>query len=181
MAVVAVAYVVGAGEETADAVEPPFDRFAAEYTAPDRRPAGSLTHAAMAELHAYGWPCDARLGDLERVAGHYRNDQETLGLVYSDGIGSLHLFEQAGTLDRSAVEEFDQRVLARREVWVRDGRPRVVAWDADGVVFTIVTELDDRRLGAAMADLPRPARKPDPVERVGDGLGRMTAWVSAAA
>ena len=46
-------------------------------------------------------------------------------------------------------------MLAERHVWVRDGRPRVVTWDADGVVYTIVTELADQRLGQAIADLPR--------------------------
>ena len=113
MAVVAVAYVVGPAGADADEVDPPFDRFAAEFTAAGQRPGGSLTVAAMDELDEYGWPCHARLGGgLERIAGHYRNGQETVALVYSDGIDSLHLYEQGGVLDPSAVEAFDRRVLA---------------------------------------------------------------------
>ena len=181
MAVVAIAYVVGPADSEDDEVEPPFDRFAAEFLASGHRASGSLTVAAMTELDEYGWPCHARLGGgMERVAGNYRNDQETVALVYSDGVDSLNLYEQSGALDPGSVEEFDRRVLAERHVWVRDGRPRVVTWNADGVVFTIVTELDDDRVGQAIADLPRGPTQPDPVERIGDGLSRMTTWISAA-
>lgn len=179
MAVVAVAYVVGPVEETADEVAPPFDRFAAEHTDAGEQPSGSLTVSAMAQLDDNGWPCRARLaGGLERVAGSYGDNQETVKLVYSDGFDSLSLFEQAGALDPRAVEDFDRRVLANRQVWVRDGEPRIVAWDADGVVYTIVTGLDDDRLGDAIADLPRGAGEPGPVERIGDGLTQMTTWIS---
>jgi hypothetical protein len=71
-------------------------------------------------------------------------------------------------------------VLAHREVWVLDGRPRVVTWNADGVVYTVVTRLGNDRLGQAIADLPRSAGEPDPVERIGNGLSRMTTWIAAA-
>lgn len=181
MAVVAVAYVVGPVEDSTDEVTPPFDEFAAEYTAPGQRPSGSLTVSAMAELNGYGWPCHARLGGgLERVAGRYGNDMETVALVYSDGVDSLHLYEQSGSLDPRAVEGFDRRDLTQRPVWVREGRPRIITWDADGVVYTIVTELDDNRIGQAISDLPRPADRPDPVDRIGAGLSRMTTWMSAS-
>ena len=179
MAVVAVAYVVGPAGPVADEVEPPFDRFAADFTAADHRRSGSLSSAAMAELDEYGWPCHARLGDgLERVAGHYRNDQETVALVYSDGVDVLNLYEQGGALDPQSLEGFDPRTLAERRVWVREGSPRIVTWDADGVVYTVATDLDDDRLGRAIADLPRPREEPDPAERVGDGLSRMTTWLA---
>ena len=181
MAVVAVAYAVGPTEPVVDEVEPPFDAYAAEFTAAEHRPSGSLTVAAMAELDEYGWPCNARLGGgLERVSGQYRDGQGTVALVYSDGVDSLNLYEQSGALAPGAVEEFDGRVVAQRQVWVRDGRPRVVTWNADGVVYTVVTELGDDRLGQAIADLPRSPGQPDPVERVGDGLTRMTTWLAAS-
>ena len=181
LAVVAVAYVVGPAGAEADEVEPPFDRFAAEFTAAGQRPSGSLTVAAMAELDEYGWPCHSRLGGgLERVSGQYRDGQQTVALVYSDGVDVLNLYEQGGALAPRAVEKFDRRVLSHREVWVREGRPRVVTWNADGVVYTIVTRLGDQRVGQAIADLPRSAGEPDPVERIGDGLSRMTTWIAAA-
>jgi hypothetical protein len=179
MAVVAVAYIVGPAAPAADEVEPPFDQYAAEFTGPDQRRSGSMTVAAMAELDEYGWPCRARLGGgLERVAGHYRDGQETVALVYSDGVDTLNLYEQGGALDPASVEEFDRRVLAERHVWVREGRPRVVTWGADGVVYTVVTELGDDRVGQAITDLPHGPAHPDEVERVGAGLHRMTAWIA---
>ena len=179
MAVVAVAYIVGPAGPVADEVEPPFDRYAAEFTGPDQRPVRLDDLAAMDELDEYGWPCRARLGGgLERVAGHYRDGQETVALIYSDGVDTLNLYEQSGALDPAAVEEFDRRVLAERHVWVRDGRPRVVTWGADGVVYTVITELGDDRVGQVIDDLPRGPAQPDEVERVGDGLHRMTAWIA---
>jgi hypothetical protein len=179
MAVVAVAYVVGPAGPAADEVEPPFDRFAAEFTDSGHRASSSMTVATMAELDEYGWPCHARLGgNLERVAGTYRDGQETVALVYSDGADTLNLYEQHGALDPAALDDFERRVLAERHVWVRDGRPRVVTWDADGVVYTVVTRLGDRRIGQAIADLPRGPAEPDEVERIGDGLHRMTTWIA---
>jgi anti-sigma factor RsiW len=181
VAVVAVAYAVGPAGAEADEVAPPFDRFAAEFTAASERQSGSLTVAAMAELDEYGWPCHAHLGGgLERVSGQYRDGRETVALVYSDGIQALNLYEQGGVLAPRAVEGFDRRVVATRQVWVREGRPRIVSWSADGVVYTIVTRLGNDRLGQAIADLPRSSGDPDPVERIGDGLSRMTTWISAA-
>ena len=179
MAVVAVAYIVGPAEPAADEVEPPFDRFSAEFTGSGLRPSGSMTVAAMAELDEYGWPCHARLGGgLERVAGNYRNGQETVALVYSDGVDTLNLYEQNGALAPTAVEEFDRRVLAERDVWVREGRPRVVTWGADGVVYTVVTDLGDDRISQAIAALPHGPAQPDEVERIGAGLHRMTTWIA---
>ena len=181
MAVVAVAYVVGPESPSADTVEPQFDRLAADFTAAGHRRVGSLSAEAMDELDEHGWPCRESLGGLERVAGQYRNGQETVALVYADGTDALNLYEQSGALDPRAVTGFDRRELADRRVWVREGRPRILTWDADGVVYTITTELDDDRLGPVVADLPKPPDEPDPAERVGDGLSRMTTWLSDAA
>jgi hypothetical protein len=178
MAVVAVAYAVGPAGPAVDEVEPPFDEYAAEFTAAEHRPSGSLTVAAMAELDEYGWPCHARLGGLERVSGQFRDGRETVALVYTDGVDGLNLYEQGGVLAPRAVEGFDERLLAQRQVWVRDGRPRVVTWNADGVVYTVITDLGDERLGQAIAELPSDPARPDPVERVGDGLTRMTTWLA---
>lgn len=182
MAVVAVAYMVGPAEETADALTPPFDRFAAEYSTGATHPSGSLTIPAMAELDEYGWPCRTRLGGgFDRVSGRYQDGQETVALAYSDGREALSLFEQGGALDPQAVASFDRRVLAERPVWIREGRPRIVTWDADGIVYTIVSELGDDRLAQVLTDLPRSADQPDPVQRIGDGLNRMTTWVGVGA
>jgi hypothetical protein len=181
MAVVAVAYVIGAPEDAvADEVAPPFDRYAAEYVEVGR-PAGSLTPDAMDELEEYGWPCHARLGrSLERVAGRWQSRGSAVALVYAGDGSVLNLFEQTGVLSQDALHGFDQRRFADHQVWVRDGHPRVVTWDADGVTYTVVSDLDDVALTEAITDLPRPEDEPDLVQKVGNGLSRMTTWVSAA-
>ena len=69
------------------------------------------------------------------------------------------------------------RIAPGSPVWVREGSPRVVTWDADGMVYTLVTNLTDSRLGECLADLPAPPPSPSPVERVGAGLVRMSSWL----
>lgn len=183
IAVVVTAYAVGAPEQRiGDEVAPPFNRYAAGFTGPTTVAAGTvITAATMDELDGAGWPCHATLaGDLRRVSGSYTDDDEVVALTYSDGRSRLDLFEQNGILDRDGLDGFEQQRIADSQVWVRPGVPMLVTWDEDGTVFTIVTDVDRRRLEQAVAELPRPGDGPSVPERVGDGLTRMSAWVDAA-
>jgi hypothetical protein len=56
----------------------------------------------------------------------------------------------------------------------------VVSWDDDGVVYTIVTDADRDQVADAVARLPRGSYDEGLLERVDDGLDRMTAWMNAA-
>ena len=61
-------------------------------------------------------------------------------------------------------------------MWVRDGHPRVLTWDADGMVYSIVTRLDDSALEPLLDDLPAPDPPLGLTARVGAGLVRITSW-----
>ncbi len=83
-------------------------------------------------------------------------------------------------LDHSTLQGFESTRIAKSVVWIRPGSPMVVTWDYEGVVYTIVTDADHARVTQAVSELPLGSESHNPVDRVGDGLNRMTAWLDAA-
>jgi anti-sigma factor RsiW len=182
LAVVATAYAVGGPERVGDQVVPSFNRYAAEFSNPAPAQGDTIiTAAAMDDLTEYGWACHNVLaGDLRRVAGSFTGDDEVIALEYSDGIARLNLFEQAGALDASTLDGFRPETMAGSQVWVRSSTPMIVTWDDDGTVYTIVTDVDRRRVEQAVRQLPTDSHEQSVGERVGDGLTRMSSWIGAA-
>ncbi|MEG9226709.1 anti-sigma factor family protein [Aeromicrobium sp. Sec7.5] len=196
-AVLLLAYVLAPPlPSSGDPVGPHFDAYVAEFMseaasrrAPDIVAASSavaassddvpLSPAELDELDADGWPCHAMLaGDLERVDGRLVGDA-VVALRYLGEHVQLHLIEQVGRLDDAALAGFERRTLADSVVWVREGLPNVASWEADGVVYTVVTDASVASVAEVVAQLPSTPDR-SAVERVEDGLHRMTGWVSAA-
>ncbi|MFT4298557.1 MAG: zf-HC2 domain-containing protein [Aeromicrobium sp.] len=179
-----------------DPVRPDYDAYAASFVsdADSRRSSETaltasvsspeaevtLTGEDLEELAAAGWPCDEYLAvDLARVDGRFVEDGAAVALHYSGDNAQLHLIEQVGSLDTAALDGFDREALAGSEVWVREGQPTVVTWQADGVVYTVVTNASLHRVAEVLEELPStPARSV--VGRIEDGLHRMSSWASAA-
>lgn len=182
VAVMIAAYAVGGVEDNSagDKVAPPFDRYAADFYGSGAVQAGaSISDAKLDDLDHDGWPCRSTLaGDLDRTSGTWADD--AVALSYSNGTAKLNLFEQTGVLDQSALAGFEPSKIGRSDVWVRDGSPLLVTWDHDGVVYTVVTDADPARIARAVAELPSGHGSDGPVDRVGDGLSKMTAWMAAA-
>lgn len=182
IAVMVAAYAVGSAEDNSvgDKVAPPFDRYAANFYGATAVQAGAtISDIKLDDLDRNGWPCHEMLGgDLARTSGSWADD--AVALSYSNGTAKLNLFEQTGMLDHASLRGFKQLELGRSDVWVRDGSPMLVTWDHDGVVYTIVTDADHDRVARAVSELPWGERGDGPVDRVGDGLTRMAAWMSAA-
>lgn len=184
LAVAVVAYAIGGvREQIGDAVTPASEMYAADFFGSSTAQATStMTTEAMGELDESGWPCHETLaGDMERVDATWLDGGQTVALTYANSIHKLKLFEQNGALNTDDLDGFEQRTINQASVWVRDGIPTIVTWDVDGVVFTIVTDAGRHHLARVLAELP--TRSPDggPVERIGDGLDRMTTWISPAA
>jgi anti-sigma factor RsiW len=183
LAVIATAYVVGGPRErVGDEAAPPYDRYAADFHGPTAVTSGTvITEAAMVELDSSGWPCHQTLArDLHRVSAEYTGDDGVISLSYSDGRSTLNLFEQNGILDHDALDGFEPETMDGSQVWVRAGSPMIVTWDDDGTVFTIVSDVGRERIAQAVADLPSGSHDRDLGDRVGDGLNRMSSWMSAA-
>lgn len=182
IAVMVAAYAVGGADDNSsgDKVTPPFDRYAADFHGPTATQIGAtISDAKLDDLDHGGWPCKATLGgDLDRTSGSWAGD--AVALSYSNGTARLNLFEQAGVLDPAGLQGFESSRLGQSDVWVREGSPMLVTWDHDGVVYTIVTDADEGRVAQAVGELPWGDDDQDPLDRVGDGLTQMTAWMSAA-
>lgn len=177
-AVLAAAYVFAPNPRAADPVAPQFNRFAAVASS-FARPRKHLTTAAMDSLDDAGWPSREDLGlGFYRVDGHLHDGHEVVAQAYVGRGETLMLFEQVGTLDDASLKAFQRRVVADRPVWVREGRPRIITWDADGMIYTLVTQIPDTRLAELLGNLPAPPPPPSPIDRVGAGLVRMSSWLS---
>ena len=198
-AVLLLAYVLAPPLPSAgDPVDPDFDAYVSEFLAeaasrraPDVVATSTTVPAAassdttplspreLARLDADGWPCHTVLaGDLERVDGRLLGDA-AIALRYSGEHVQLHLIEQIGRLDDAALADFQRRTLADSVVWVREGQPNVAAWQADGVVYTVVTDASVASVAEVVAQLPSTPDR-SAIERVEDGLDRMTGGIRGA-
>jgi anti-sigma factor RsiW len=176
LAVVAAAYALAPTTREGDPVRPSFDRFAA-MAASAGGPHRHLSSAAMDALDNSGWPSQASLGtEFMRVDAHLRDHREVVAQSYIGHGECVLLFEQVGRLADEALTAFRRDVVGDHSVWVRDGRPRIVTWDANGMVYTVVTQLSNEHLAPLLADLPAGPRPPSPLQRVRDGLVRMASW-----
>lgn len=178
------AYAIGGvRDQIGDTVTPSSDKYAADFfDATAIQTKGSLTPDAMSELDKSGWPCQETLaGDLQRVSAVWLDHGQTIALSYANRTHKLNLFEQNGVLDAGRLAGFDQRTINNASVWVRDGIPTIVTWDYDGVVYTVVTDAGREHISRALAQLPTKPPDGGPFQRIGNGLDRMTAWVSPAA
>jgi hypothetical protein len=183
VAVMVAAYAVGSPDgATGDKITPPYDRYAADfYGSTTVETSNTISTATMSRLDGSGWPCLMTLaGDLERTSGSFIDHHETVALSYANAEARLNLYEQIGVLDHEALDDFKAVKMGHSLVWVRDGLPMLVTWDDDGVVYTIATNADRDHIARAVADLPRGSYREGPVDRIGDGLSKMTSWVNAA-
>lgn len=180
-AVVVTAYLAGARPAEADPVAPSFDSYAADFADGYTTAQDTMTVAAMNTLDSRGYPCHEMLaGTLERVDGRWHQGGDTIAVTYSDGTHRLRLYEQTGALDTSTVAGFTADVWDHHRVWVRSGSPAVVTWDSDGVVYTVVSDVDRATLVKAVSELPSAARPQGKLDRLEDGVERMSTWLGAA-
>ena len=184
--VVATAYMFGVSKAPAgDPVVPSVDDYALAFSGSEQSQTQAIMHTmsntSLAELEAAGWPCPASLGArFDRIDAALVANDQVVDLTYGNGRQSLKLFEQSGALDVAGLDGFVPETISRTEVWVRDGMPLIATWDADGVVFTVVTDVSKGELAPVIAGLPAGKPSEGPLDRVGDGLERMTTWLSAA-
>ena len=175
LVVVAAAYALAPTTRAADPVRPAFDRFATLASSVST-PGRHLSSADMDELDESGWPSQKSLGPgFVRVDGHLHEHREVVAQVYVGHGESVLLFEQVGTLDDGAMKSFERHLVADRLVWVREGQPRIVTWDSDGMIYTVVSDLPDQHLGQLLEDLPAPPKEPTILDRVRSGLVRMSS------
>ena len=152
---------------------------------PPERPAPPttrLSRSAAALLADEGWVCPERLsGDFRLLALRQLESRE--GVVqadYGDGLSAVSMFEQQGSLDATTLDGFRPANLQGRAVYVRDGLPTVVVWEAGARVFTLVTDVPAQSVGDLVTHLPGDAEPAHhgPMSRIGHGLTRLASAVT---
>ncbi|MBC7639194.1 MAG: hypothetical protein H7231_05365 [Rhodoferax sp.] len=109
-----------------------------------------------------GWVCPAAIGSggSDLVLYDARTLNATAGrtpimhLTYSDGLSSLSVFEQQGTLDPVAVQGYAVTGSGSRRMHVRRGSPTQAVWQSGPTVVTVVSDAPTGQLAAVVAAMP---------------------------
>jgi negative regulator of sigma E activity len=141
----------------------------------------ALPTSALPDLRAQGWNCADVLSDSLRLYEVHRDpDGHSLQFSYSDGLFGLSVFEQRGTLDPAAMTGYTAISAGDGSpVYVRYGMPSYAVWSAHGIVYTLVGDIPYDVMERVVAAFPheRPD-EPGVVDRVSNGLARMTMWLT---
>jgi sigma-E factor negative regulatory protein RseB len=126
-----------------------------------------------------GWTSPSTLCDRYALTGLNRLDSgDALHAAYSDGLSTVSLFEQRGSLDPDELGGYDVTTAAGARVYLRYGLPTVAVWESDSTVFTLVTDAPRSAVTDVVRSLPH--AQPDHqavVERLGTGLQRIGSFV----
>lgn len=140
----------------------------------------ALDGAALHRMRTRGWDCPSTLpGPLPLVdARRGGAGKEIIHLSYADGIASISVFQQRGSLDRENLRGYRRETVDGQDVWVRAEIPRRVVWSAGGTVYTVVADAPERTVDRAVDALHAGAkeRAGGPMDRLGRGLDRVGSW-----
>jgi sigma-E factor negative regulatory protein RseB len=138
-----------------------------------------LDATALGRLRSDGWSCPDRLPRGLHLVDARQGGSSYDGIVhlsYTDGLATVSLFEQRGSLDAGRLEGFRRDEFSGAEVWVRDDVPMRVVWSAGGRVFTLVADAPRRTVTAVVTALPHDAPETGVWNRLGRGLARVGSW-----
>lgn len=137
-------------------------------------------------MRTAGWTLPAVLGTLELVevrrspvggvaaGGSTSQQSSVLHLVYSDGLSTVSVFQQAGRLDPPSG--WSKRRVAHHQVWALDGVPSTLAWSTKGTVYTVVADAGAPEIEAVVGGLPAHKRHKGVVQRLHRGADRVMSW-----
>ncbi|HZG94640.1 MAG TPA: sigma-E factor regulatory protein RseB domain-containing protein [Mycobacteriales bacterium] len=143
----------------------------------------STQQASGADLSAFGaagWRLPSAPAGMVVLANRVEGsgDDQVLHVTYSDGLGTLSLFEQRGRLDASGLADWDRDEIGGVPVYVSQGYPRRIVWDGGDRVYTVVAECRDPAVEHVVRSLPRGHSAGGLDDRVGRGARRVGSWIN---
>jgi sigma-E factor negative regulatory protein RseB len=143
-------------------------------------PSGTvLDDAGLVALKERGWPIVDHLPSDMELFEALQHDDGVVQLAYSDGLSTLSLFVQEGSLPDDT--EGTLREVGGALVHVTPGTPEQLVWSGGGRTWTLVSDAPDSAIEQAVLVLPHA----DPVvdhegvpERVWRGMSRVGAWLN---
>ena len=138
-----------------------------------------LDDAELAQFEDQGWPVVRALpGNLDLYDARWLTDG-VLQLAYSDGLSTLSLFVQRGAMPNNQAGVV--RRVGGGTVWQSPGEPERVVWSAQGMTWTLVSDVAPAVMDDVLTALPH---TPDQVAqdglapRVWRGMSRVGAWLN---
>lgn len=139
--------------------------------------ADAAYNAELPKLRDEGWPVRATLGGDMTLIGVSR-DQARSGAVvdasYSDGLSVVSVFMQRGELVGALPGWREDEVRGLR-VYSSEPDHRSLAWSADGVVYTVISDAPPAAVTRIVAQLPHD-HDAGLWQRLGRGLERIGSW-----
>jgi sigma-E factor negative regulatory protein RseB len=104
-------------------------------------------------------------------------------LSYSDGVMTVSMFEQAGTLDPDRLDGYAMREVAGGAVYSVPGPPARFTWSTGKHVITVVSEAPQEVVEALVRAVPpeelsRPAADDGVLARIARGARRVGSWLN---
>ena len=138
-----------------------------------------LSDRQLDSWDSQGWPCPRVLAGLSLFDARVETSggSHVLHLTYSDGLSTVSVFVQPGSLDPTGLAA-SAAVVGGQRVWERPGAPRQVLWSGGGHVITVVADAPAQTIDAVVAALPHPGDGQDGWARVTRGLARVVSWLN---
>src|SRR5581483_513559 len=146
-----------------------------------------LSTQIAAALTDRGWTYPALLGGSFRLSAlrELGSRGRVMSADYTDGMSTLSVFEERGTLDAQSLHGFRPVHVGDRVFYVREGMPMTVVWQSGDLVLTVVTDLPVPMTASLVSGFPasdEPAMDGSDghslPERVGTGLSRLISAVA---
>ncbi|GAA4089774.1 sigma-E factor regulatory protein RseB domain-containing protein [Actinomadura miaoliensis] len=138
-----------------------------------------LEPAELGDLRDHGWPLPRALPGLSLSDARRSTTRPTDGtvhLTFSDGLESVSVFVQRGSLDERGLADWNRTVNRGDTVFRRESLRHWAVWADDGYVYTVVTDGPEGTAERAVDALPHGGR--DLWTRLGRGLRRLASWVN---
>lgn len=140
-----------------------------------------LDTADAARLSDAGWACPDSLGQGFQLTGLMQVDAgaDVMHAEYTDGLSSVSVFSERGTLDPSKLGGFSRLGAGAEPVYVRSGLPTVAVWESDSTVYALVSDAPADTVSSLVESLPHQVEaEPGLGGRVGTGLDRMAGFLT---
>ncbi len=131
----------------------------------------------LTELRRQGWPVPATLAGNMALIGVSRASVRSGGVLdasYSDGLSVVSVFLEHGQL-AGALPGWTREKVRGYAVYSSEPDQRSLAWSADGVVYTVISDAPLSTVDDVVTQLPH-NRDAGLWQRVGRGLKRIGSW-----
>jgi sigma-E factor negative regulatory protein RseB len=134
--------------------------------------------SAVPKLRREGWPVPTKLAGDMSLVGVSRESTKSGVVVdasYSDGLSVVSVFMQRGELP-SALPGWKAAQVRGVRVYSSEPDERSLAWSADGVVYTVISDAPQESVDRIIGQLPHD-HDIGLWQRVGRGLERIGSWL----